>query len=42
LLDLEEIEEEELDAFKTKYQLLAKTAREEILRGFKDTETPDA
>jgi low affinity Fe/Cu permease len=42
LLDLEEIEEEELDAFRTKYQALAKSAREEILRGLKDTNIPDA
>ena len=42
LLDLEEIEEEELDAFRIKYQSLAKSAREEILRGLKDTNIPDA
>jgi low affinity Fe/Cu permease len=42
LLDLEEIEEEDLDAFRIKYQLLAKLAREEILLGIKDTNTPDA
>lgn len=42
LLDLEEIEEDELDAFRRKYQALAKSARNEILRGLKDTDTPDA
>ncbi len=42
LLDLEEIEEEELDAFKIKYQALAKSARQEILHGLKDTDIPDA
>lgn len=42
LLDLEEIEEEELDAFRSKYQALAKSAREELLRGQKDTDIPDA
>lgn len=42
LLDLEEIEEEELDAFRIKYQTLAKAARTELLQGLKDTDTPDA
>lgn len=42
LLDLEEIEEEELDAFRSKYQAPAKSAREELLRGQKDTDIPDA
>lgn len=42
LLDLEEIEEDELDAFRAKYQALAKIARIELLQGLKDTNTPDA
>ena len=42
LLDLEEIDEEELDAFRVKYQTLAKAARKEVLRGLQDTDTPDA
>lgn len=42
LLDLEEIEEDELDAFRTKYHQLAKSARDELLRGLQDTNTPDA
>lgn len=42
LLDLEEIDDEELDAFRLKYQSLAAAARAEILRGLQDTDTPDA
>jgi low affinity Fe/Cu permease len=42
LLDLEEIAEEEIDAFRVKYQSLAKAAREDLLRGTQDTDTPDA
>ena len=42
LLDLEEIEEETLDAFRTKYQALASAARVELSRGLKDTGTPEA
>lgn len=42
LLDLEEIEEQELDTFRTKYQDLAKAARKELLLGNSDTDTPDA
>ena len=41
LLDLEELEEEALDAFRRKYQGLAATAREEIARGRRDTGTPE-
>lgn len=40
LLDLEELEDEELDAFRTKYEELAATAREDLSRGVKDTGTP--
>jgi low affinity Fe/Cu permease len=41
LLDLEELEEENLDAFRTKYQALASAARAELSRGAKDTGTPE-
>jgi low affinity Fe/Cu permease len=42
LLDLEEIEERELEAFKRRYQALARKAREEIKRGVADTGSPEA
>lgn len=42
LLDLEELEEEELDTFKNKYEALASIARQEIDSGHQDTDTPDA
>ena len=41
LLDLEELEEENLDAFKTKYQALAAAARADIGQGNQDTGTPE-
>jgi low affinity Fe/Cu permease len=41
LLDLEELEEETLEAFRKKYQSLARIAREEINRGIQDTGTPE-
>jgi len=41
LLDLEELEEENLDAFRTKYQALARAARAELSRGVQDTGTPE-
>lgn len=41
LLDLEELEEESLDAFKTKYQALAAAARADLGRGNQDTGTPE-
>jgi low affinity Fe/Cu permease len=41
LLDLEELEEESLDAFKTKYQGLAAAARAELESGNQDTGTPE-
>ena len=41
LLDLEELEEEALDAFRTKYQALAATARSELIKGAPDTGTPE-
>lgn len=42
LLDLEELEDEALEAFRKRYQLLATHARAEMGRGFKDTGTPEA
>ncbi len=42
LLDLEELEEESLDAFREKYQALAKAARKQLSEGALDTDTPDA
>src|SRR6188768_690578 len=41
LLDLEELEEEALDAFRRKYQVLAASAREDLGRGTLDTGTPE-
>jgi low affinity Fe/Cu permease len=42
LLDLEELEEENLDAFRAKYQALAAAARAELDKGLVDTGTPEA
>src|SRR5215207_4054124 len=39
LLDLEELEEDDLDEFRRKYELLATAARVEIEQGAKDTGT---
>lgn len=41
LLDLEELEEESLDAFKAKYQALAAAARADLGQGNQDTGTPE-
>lgn len=41
LLDLEELEEENLDAFKTRYQALAASARRDLGLGNQDTGTPE-
>lgn len=41
LLDLEELEEESLDAFKAKYQALAASARVDLGAGNLDTGTPE-
>ena len=41
LLDLEELEDENLEAFRTKYQALAGAARSELSRGRQDTGTPE-
>jgi low affinity Fe/Cu permease len=42
LLDLEELADENLDEFRSRYQKLAGVAREELDRGLDDTGTPDA
>ena len=42
LLDLEELEEETLDAFKARYLALAAAARTRLDRGAQDTDTPEA
>lgn len=42
LLDLEELEEAKLDAFKARYQKLARAARAELGQGATDTGTPEA
>lgn len=42
LLDLEELEEEDLDAFRRKYEVLAAAAREQLDLGTADTGTPEA
>jgi low affinity Fe/Cu permease len=41
LLDLEELEEDALDAFRTRYQALAAAARAQLNVGTKDTGTPE-
>ena len=41
LLDLEELEEESLDAFRANYQALAAAARVELDKGNQDTGTPE-
>lgn len=41
LLDLEELEEETLDAFRLKYQALASAARTKIDLGILDTDSPE-
>ena len=41
LLDLEELEEEQLDGFRSKYQALATAARREMGEGADDTGTPE-
>ncbi|MCH9742740.1 MAG: low affinity iron permease family protein [Proteobacteria bacterium] len=41
LLDLEELDDEEIETFLTKYEFLAKRAREQMTDGFMDTNTPD-
>ena len=41
LLDLEELDERQLDAFRSKYEALAATARDQQTKGTTDTGTPD-
>ena len=41
LLDLEELEEDALEAFRHKYQALASVARDELRSGAQDTDTPE-
>jgi low affinity Fe/Cu permease len=41
LLDLEELEEDRLDAFRAKYEALAGAARAALDRGDQDTDTPE-
>jgi low affinity Fe/Cu permease len=41
LLDLEELEDDVLDAFRTKYQALALAARAQLVVGDQDTDTPE-
>jgi low affinity Fe/Cu permease len=41
LLDLEELEEANLDVFKSKYQALAAAARSQLEQGRQDTGTPE-
>lgn len=41
LLDLEELEEDALDAFRTRYEALAARAREELRLGADDTGSPE-
>lgn len=41
LLDLEELEEDNLDAFRTKYQALASAARTRLSSGLGDTDSPE-
>ncbi|WP_332744737.1 low affinity iron permease family protein [Hydrogenophaga sp.] len=42
LLDLEELEQDNLDEFRRRYQLLASEARQDLERGDQDTGSPEA
>ena len=42
LLDLEELNEESLDAFRNRYEALAAAARKGLRDGLRDTDTPEA
>ena len=42
LLDLEELDEEDLESFRQKYEVLAREARKQLARGVQDTDTPEA
>ena len=41
LLDLEELTEAELDRLRSQYESLGRAAREDLLRGLIDTDSPD-
>jgi low affinity Fe/Cu permease len=41
LLDLEELEQDSLDAFRARYEALAAAARNELDQGNRDTDTPE-
>lgn len=41
ILDLEELDDEMIEAFRARYRRLAAAAREELARGGVDTDTPD-
>lgn len=41
LLDLEELEEDQLELFRIKYETLAANARKQMQKGIKDTDTPE-
>ena len=41
LLDLEDIEQDDLDAFRAKYEALAAAARVKLSQGRQDTDTPE-
>ena len=41
VMDLEELEEQELELFKTRYLALAQVARQNLKQGLSDTDTPD-
>lgn len=42
LLDLEELDEQQLEAFRARYEALARAARQRLERGEADTDTPEA
>jgi low affinity Fe/Cu permease len=42
LLDLEELEQDKLDAFRERYESLAAAARKELAQGLQDTGSPEA
>jgi hypothetical protein len=40
-MDLEELDQEELDAFRVKYEKLAAAARKRMAQGSADTDSPE-
>ena len=42
LMDLEELEDRQIEAFRTRYERLAAGARQQLERGEPDTDTPEA